>query len=60
MGMTIRKICSENGGQCATAKYLGVSDRTVRKWVAENWMPRYMLERLGYTYRIVQLDAAVD
>lgn len=48
--MIIRTICEQHGGQCATARLLGVSDRTVRRWVAEDWMPKPMLERLGYTY----------
>lgn len=51
--MTVRKICENHGGQCATARKISrltkrpLGDRTVRKWVARNAMPEWALRVLG-------------
>lgn len=35
----VRALCARIGGQCATARALGVSDRTVRRWVSADHCP---------------------
>ena len=36
---SIREMCRILGGQCATARLLGISDRSVRRWVRAETAP---------------------
>ena len=47
--MTIKEICKDNGGQRATARLLEVDERRMRRWCHKDMMPRWALDRLGYT-----------
>lgn len=42
----IKRLCQKIGGQCATARALGVTDRTVRRWVSADHCPADRLHEM--------------
>ncbi len=44
--MKFRDICKIFGSQSHVAKVLGVSDRTVRRWVKADKIPCWVMDRL--------------
>jgi len=46
LSMEFRDICKLFGSQSHVAEILGVSDRTVRRWVKENKCERWIIDKL--------------
>ena len=46
--MSVKEYLVRFGGQCATARKIGITDRQVRRWVKANKMPVWAEKLLKY------------
>ena len=51
--LSIKALCLKIGSQCEAARQVGVSDRTVRRWVKANKCPSGIRDQLVHMAEII-------